>query len=74
MIGAIQWAVSLGKLDFNTTVMTLESFRAEPMKVHRDLCNIVLSYLAKLKCATISIRTKEPALSSMSSTLCDCEE
>ena len=30
IIGAIQWAVSLGILDVNTTVMTLASFRAEP--------------------------------------------
>ena len=30
MIGSIQWAISLGRLEVNTTVMTLVSFRVEP--------------------------------------------
>ncbi len=30
LIGSIQWAVSLGRLDVNTAVMTLSSFHAAP--------------------------------------------
>ena len=30
LIGAIKWAVSLGRLDVNVSVIVLASFRAEP--------------------------------------------
>ena len=30
LLGALQWAVSLGRLDVNTAVMTMASFRVEP--------------------------------------------
>ena len=69
MVGAIQWAVSLGRLDVNITVMTLESFRAEPRQGRLDRCNRVISRLAKFKWATIRIKTEEPELSSMPTTL-----
>ena len=32
VVGSIQWKVSLGRLDVNTTTVTLSSFRAEPRK------------------------------------------
>jgi hypothetical protein len=28
MIGALQWAATIGRFDFNTSVMTLSGFRA----------------------------------------------
>ena len=34
LIGSLQWAVSLGRLDIMTAVMTLSSFRAMPRKGH----------------------------------------
>ena len=34
MIGSLQWAVSLGRFDINTAVMTLSSFRVSPRKGH----------------------------------------
>ena len=74
MIGVIQWTVSLGRLYVNTTVMNLASFRAAPRKVHLDLCKRVVYYPAKLKWATISIRTEEPYLSSILTTPCEWEE
>ena len=49
MIDAIQWDVSLGRLDVNTTVMTLASFGAEPRQGHLERCKRVVSYLAKFK-------------------------
>ena len=30
MVGALQWAVSIGRFDINTAVMTMSSFRVEP--------------------------------------------
>ena len=32
LLGDIQWAVSLGRIDVSTAVMTLYSFREEPRK------------------------------------------
>ena len=49
MIGSIQCAISLGRFYFNTAVMTLASFKAEPRKGHLDRCKIFVSYLAKIK-------------------------
>ena len=74
MVGTIQWAVSLGKLVINASVMTLSYFRAYPREGHLDFCKRFVSYLAKFKWATISIRTKEPDLSSMPTTLGSWEE
>ena len=70
MIGSIQWAASLVRLDVNAAVMTLESFRADPRQSHLDCCKRVVSYLEKFKCTTIRIRTEEPDLSSILTTPC----
>ena len=74
MIGAIQLAVSLGRLDVNNAVMTLESFRDEPVQGHLDRFKRVVSCLVKFKWDTIRIRTEEPDLSSVPTTPCDWEE
>ena len=58
IIGSIQWAASLGRLDVNTTVITLVSFRVDPRQGQIDRFKIVVSHLEKSKCATISIRTE----------------
>ena len=34
MIGALQWSVSLGRLDMTNVVMTMLSFKAEPRQGH----------------------------------------
>ena len=36
LIGAIQWAIPLGRLHVNTAVMDLASFRSEPREGHLD--------------------------------------
>ena len=38
MVGAMQWAVSIGRLDITTAVMTLSSFRVAPRKGHLERC------------------------------------
>ena len=36
MVGAMQWAVAIGRLDITTAVMTLSSFRVAPRKGHLE--------------------------------------
>ena len=74
MIGSIQSAISIGRLNVNITFINLESFRAESRQVYLDRCKRAVSYLAKLKWATIRIRTEEPDFSSMPTTPHDSDE
>ena len=71
MMCAIKFTVSLVRLKVNTAVITLAYFKAEPRQGNLDCCKTVVSCLAKLKWATIRIRTKEPDLSSISTTPCN---
>ena len=66
--------MSLGRLDVNTAVKTLASFRAKPRKGHLDRARRVVSYLVKFKHATIRIRTEEPDLSFIPITPYEWEE
>ena len=60
MIGAMQWAVSLGRLDITTAVMTLSGFRVAPRKGHLERAKRVYGYLCKFADATIEIKTGIP--------------
>jgi hypothetical protein len=53
LIGAMQWAVSIGRLDITTAVMTLSGFRAMPRRGHLDRVKCVYGYLSKMKDAVI---------------------
>ena len=66
--------MSLGRLDVNTAVVALASFRNEPREVHLDRVRRVVSYIVKFKHATIKSRTAEPDLSSISITPYEWEE
>ena len=68
LIDAIQWVALLGRIDVNAAVVTLSSFRDEPRQRNLDRAKRVISYLFKFKHATISIRTEEPDLSSITIT------
>ena len=65
LIGALQWAISIGRLDINTAVMSLSSFRAMPRQGHMDRVKRMYGYLSKMKDAMIRIRTEEPDLSEL---------
>ena len=65
LIGALQWSVSIGRLDITTTVMTLSSFRALPRIRHMARVKRVYGYLAKMKDGVIRIRTGEPDYSAL---------
>ena len=60
LIGSSQWAVSLGRFDIATAVMTLSSFRSAPRRGHLERAKRIVAYLCKMKNATICFRTREP--------------
>ena len=60
LIGAMQWAVSIGRLDIATAVMSLSSFRAMPRRGHLERAKQIYGYLRKMKEARIRVLTKEP--------------
>ena len=60
LIGALQWAVSIGRMDITTAVMTMSSFRVAPRKGHLDRIKRIYGYLCKMKHAAIRVRTEEP--------------
>ena len=49
LIGAMQWAVSIGRLDIATAVMSLSSFRAMPRRGHLERAKRIYGYLRKMK-------------------------
>ena len=63
IIGLLQWAISLGRFDIATAVMTLSGFRACPRVGHLDRTKRVVSYLAIMKHAMIRFRTNQPDFS-----------
>ena len=65
LIGALQWAISLGRMDITTAVMSMSSFRAAPRVGHLDRLKRIYGYLGKMKHATIRIRTGEPDYSDL---------
>jgi Reverse transcriptase (RNA-dependent DNA polymerase) len=65
LIGMMQWAISLGRFDINTAVMTLSSFAMMPRQGHLDRAKRVCGYLWKMKHATVRFRTGIPDYSNM---------
>ena len=55
LIGTMQWAVSIGRLDITTAVMSMSSFRAAPRKGHLDRIRRIYGYLAKFESAALRI-------------------
>ena len=53
LIGALQWAVSIGRIDITTAVMTMSGFRVSPRKGHLDRVKRIYGYLCKMKHAAI---------------------
>ena len=55
LIGALQWAVSIGRMDITTAVMTMSSFRVAPRKGHLERIKRIYGYLCKIKHVTIRV-------------------
>jgi hypothetical protein len=60
LIGAMQWAVLIGRLDIVTAVMSLSSFRAMPRRGYLERAKRIYGYLRKMKEARIRVLTNEP--------------
>ena len=60
LIGALQWIVTIGRFDIATAVMTLSGFRVAPKQGHLARIKRIYGYLAKMRHASIRIRTEEP--------------
>jgi hypothetical protein len=60
MIGCLQWAVSLGRFDIQTAVMTMSRFRVAPQKGHLDRLKRMYGYLKKFATGAIRIRVEQP--------------
>jgi len=60
MVGALQWIVSIGRLDIVTAVMTMSGFRVAPRKGHLERLKRIYGYLSKMRHASLRIRTGEP--------------
>eukprot|EP00934_Nitzschia_sp_Nitz4_P007498 Nitzschia sp. Nitz4//scaffold70_size99833//1423//3150//NITZ4_004580-RA/size99833-snap-gene-0.140-mRNA-1//-1//CDS//3329557090//7488//frame0 len=65
LIGSLQWAVTLGRFDIMTAVMTLSSYRAFPRFGHLQRAKRIVGYLAKMRHGAIRIRTELPDLSDL---------
>jgi hypothetical protein len=60
LIGAMQWAVLIGRLDTATAVMSLSSFHTMPRRGHCERAKQIYGYLRKMKEARIRVLTNEP--------------
>jgi hypothetical protein len=66
LIGANQWAISIGCFDLGSAVMTLSSFCAMPLHGHMESAQRIYGYLSKMSYAVICVRTDQPELSGLS--------
>jgi hypothetical protein len=71
LVGALQWAVSIGRIDITTAVMTMSSFRAAPRQGHLDRIKRIYGYLAKFDSAALRIRINEPDYSQLQDNIYD---
>ena len=65
MIGQLQWAVQIGRIDITTAVMTMSSFRVAPRQGHLNRLKRIMGYLTKMKLGVVRIRTDLPDLSDL---------
>jgi hypothetical protein len=65
MIGALQWMVTIGRLDITTAVMTMSGFRIAPRVGHLERLKRIYGYLSKMRHAAIRVRTDEPDYSDL---------
>ena len=63
LVGSMQWAISIGRWDIQTAVMTMSSFRAQPRKGHMERVKRIYGHLSRFRHFKIRFRTDEPDLS-----------
>ena len=60
LVGAMQWAISIGRFDIQTHIMTLSSFRAQPRRGHLQRVKRIYAYLIKYRHFRIRFDVREP--------------
>ena len=65
----LQWAITLGRYDILTQVMSMSRFRLVPKIGHLERMKRLYGYLAKTKHYAIRYRTKEPDYSTYQSSI-----
>ena len=60
LIGMLQWAVTIGRMDIQHAVMCMSRFRDEPRKGHLAAVAKIFGYLANYKTASNKFRTAKP--------------
>lgn len=65
LVGSMQWAVSLGRIDIATSVMTLSSFRSAPRRGHLNRAKRVIGYLTRFKDSAIRFRVDLPDMTDL---------
>jgi hypothetical protein len=63
MIGAAQWAISLGRFDIHTSIMTMSHFRIAPRRGHLERLKRLYGYLKRYKDGAIRVRVEKPDVS-----------
>ena len=65
LMGALQWCVTLGRMDIMIAVVSLSRFRLEPRKGHMERVKRVFGYLRRFPDAALRFRTGIPNLESV---------
>jgi hypothetical protein len=65
LVGSMQWAVSLGRMDIATAVMTLSGYASAPRQGHLDRAKRVVCYLSRSREAAVRFRTGIPETSDL---------
>ena len=60
LLGMLQWAVTLGRIDIICAVMTMGGFRCQPRIGHLNRLKRIFGFLRNYKSCSIKFRTNEP--------------
>ncbi len=60
LLGMLQWAVTLGRIDIMCAVMTMGGYRAQPRIGHMNRLKRIFGFLKQYKSCSIKFRTEEP--------------
>jgi len=60
LIGMLQWAVTIGRIDIHCAVMTMSRFSSAPKQGHLDRVKRIFAYLKRFRDASITFDTDVP--------------
>jgi hypothetical protein len=60
LLGMLQWAVTLGRIDIMCVVMTMSGYRYQPRIGYMNRLKRIFGFLKQYKSCSIKFRTKEP--------------